>query len=88
MSAFGSNRTSTVVLIHSKSREGVMKRIIAVSLSAVSLLFVSGVAWTAGQYGPGASDTEIKIGNTMPYSGPASLSGGWTHYDALSGTLG
>jgi branched-chain amino acid transport system substrate-binding protein len=24
------------------------------------------------KYGPGASDTEIKIGNTMPYSGPAS----------------
>ena len=24
------------------------------------------------QYGPGVSDTEIKIGNTMPYSGPAS----------------
>ena len=24
------------------------------------------------KYGPGVSDTEIKIGNTMPYSGPAS----------------
>ncbi len=24
------------------------------------------------KYDPGASDTEIKIGNTMPYSGPAS----------------
>ena len=51
-----------------------MKRIIAVSLSAVSLV-VSGAAWTAAQYGPGASDTEIKIGNTMPYSGPASSYG-------------
>ena len=29
----------------------------------------------AGQYGPGASDTEIKIGQTMPYSGPASAYG-------------
>ena len=29
----------------------------------------------AGQYGPGATDTEIKIGNTMPYSGPASAYG-------------
>ena len=28
-----------------------------------------------GQYGPGVSDTEIKIGNTMPYSGPASAYG-------------
>src|SRR6202012_5991259 len=26
-------------------------------------------------YGPGASDTEIKIGNIMPYSGPASSYG-------------
>ena len=52
-----------------------MKRIVAMSLSAVSLAFASGVAWTAGQYGPGASDTEIKIGNTMPYSGPASALG-------------
>src|SRR6478735_8826138 len=27
------------------------------------------------KYGPGASDTEIKIGNTNPYSGPASAYG-------------
>jgi branched-chain amino acid transport system substrate-binding protein len=27
------------------------------------------------KYGPGATDTEIKIGNTMPYSGPASAYG-------------
>ncbi len=27
------------------------------------------------KYGPGASDTEIKIGNTVPYSGPASAYG-------------
>ena len=52
-----------------------VKRIIAMSLSAVSFVFVSGAAWTAGQYGPGAGDTEIKIGNTMPYSGSASSYG-------------
>ena len=52
-----------------------VKWIIATSLSAVSLIFVSGAAWTTGQYGPGASDTEIKIGNTMPYSGSASSYG-------------
>src|SRR5215471_3742232 len=59
------------------SREDVMrvKLIIAMSVSAVSLVFVSGLAWTAGQYGPGAGDTEIKIGNTMPYSGSASSYG-------------
>ena len=26
----------------------------------------------AGRYDPGANDTTIKLGNTMPYSGPAS----------------
>jgi ABC-type branched-subunit amino acid transport system substrate-binding protein len=29
----------------------------------------------AAEYGPGVSDTEIKIGNTNPYSGPASAYG-------------
>jgi branched-chain amino acid transport system substrate-binding protein len=52
-----------------------VKRVIAICLSAVSLVLVSGVAWTASQYGPGAGDTEIKVGNTMPYSGPASSYG-------------
>ena len=52
-----------------------LKRIIAMSLSMISLVFISAVASIAGQYGPGAGDTEIKIGNTMPYSGPASSYG-------------
>lgn len=29
----------------------------------------------ANEYGPGVSDTEIRLGNTMPYSGPASAIG-------------
>ena len=49
-----------------------MKRTIATSLAAAGLALASGLVWAAGQYGPGASDTEIKIGQTMPYSGPAS----------------
>jgi len=48
---------------------------IVTSLVAASLALASGLALAAGQYGPGASDTEIKIGNTMPYSGPASAYG-------------
>ena len=44
-------------------------------LAAASLVLASGLAWAAGQYGPGVSDSEIKIGNTMPYSGPASAYG-------------
>lgn len=42
-------------------------------------LFALGVApassYAAGTYDPGASDTEIVIGNTSPYSGPASAYG-------------
>ncbi len=43
--------------------------------TAAVLMAAGGLALAAGQYGPGASDTEIKIGNTMPYSGPASAYG-------------
>jgi len=52
-----------------------MKRIIVAGLSATGLLFATALASVAGKYGPGASDTEVKIGNTMPYSGPASAYG-------------
>ena len=48
---------------------------VAKGLSAAGFVFFSGVAFAGGQYSPGASDTEIKIGNTMPYSGPASAYG-------------
>jgi len=40
---------------------------------AVSLTVGSGVALAEKKYGPGVTDTEIKVGQTMPYSGPASL---------------
>src|ERR1700741_4222017 len=45
------------------------------SLLAVTLLAAAlgtSAASAEKRYDPGASDTEIKIGNTMPYSGPAS----------------
>jgi branched-chain amino acid transport system substrate-binding protein len=51
------------------------KRLAMSGLAAVSLVLAGGLALAAGQYGPGASDTEIKIGNTMPYSGGASAYG-------------
>ncbi len=38
----------------------------------VAALLLALPAAAQKKYGPGASDTEIKIGNTMPYSGPAS----------------
>jgi branched-chain amino acid transport system substrate-binding protein len=36
----------------------------------VGLALIASPAIAAGKYDPGASDTEIKIGNTNPYSGP------------------
>jgi branched-chain amino acid transport system substrate-binding protein len=52
-----------------------VKQTIVTGLSAAGLLLSVALANGAGQYGPGASDSEIKIGNTMPYSGPASSYG-------------
>lgn len=47
----------------------------AAGLLLGSGLAPSGVSYAAGKYDPGASDTEIKIGNINPYSGPASAYG-------------
>ncbi|MBS0639675.1 MAG: ABC transporter substrate-binding protein [Acetobacteraceae bacterium] len=44
-------------------------------LAGASIAILSGRAHAAGKYSPGASDTEIKIGQTMPYSGNASAYG-------------
>ena len=45
-------------------------------LIALAVLLLAGNnAVAQKRYGPGASDTEIKIGNTAPYSGPASSYG-------------
>ena len=42
---------------------------------AAAALALPGFAAAQKKYDPGASDTEIKIGQTMPYSGPASAYG-------------
>ena len=39
------------------------------------LAFSASAAWAQKKYDTGASDSEIKIGNIMPYSGPASAYG-------------
>ena len=41
----------------------------------IALVCSFSIASAEKKYGPGASDTEIKIGQTMPYSGPASAYG-------------
>src|SRR6202521_2596153 len=40
--------------------------------AALALILVATPAFAQKQYSPGASDAEIKIGTTTPYSGPAS----------------
>jgi len=46
-----------------------------IALAALGLAMAAAPALAQKKYGPGASDTEIKIGNTIPYSGPASAYG-------------
>ena len=36
----------------------------------LALMLAAGPAFPEKRYGPGVTDTEIKIGQTMPYSGP------------------
>src|ERR1700730_17127241 len=44
----------------------------SVGLAGLLAVAVAGAADAQKKYDPGATDTEIKIGNIMPYSGPAS----------------
>ena len=46
-----------------------------VATAAAVFALGAGSAAAKKMYGPGVTDTEIKIGNTMPYSGPASAYG-------------
>ena len=48
-------------------------RIAALATAVITL--TSGAALAQKKYDTGATDTEIKIGNIMPYSGPASAYG-------------
>jgi len=51
-----------------------MQNFVALTVFAVAAT-VATAAHAQKKYDPGASDTEIKIGNIMPYSGPASAYG-------------
>ena len=57
-------------------------RAAATAASAVVLVATAGLALAANQYDTGATNTEIKIGNIMPYSGPASAYGVIGHIEA------
>jgi len=64
-------------LIHRRHPETIMsvKHLLASASAAVALALAATPAAAQKKYDPGASDTEIKIGQTMPYSGPASAYG-------------
>jgi len=50
-------------------------RWVAAAAAITAALIGSNALAQAAKYGPGASATEIKLGQTMPYSGPASAYG-------------
>src|SRR6202045_3284429 len=52
-----------------------IRNLAAVTALAVALAMTATAASAQKKYDPGASDTEIKVGNIMPYSGPASSYG-------------
>src|SRR6195256_1853251 len=52
-----------------------MRNLIAVAALSAAAAMAATAAAAQKKYDPGASDTEIKLGNIMPYSGPASSYG-------------
>jgi branched-chain amino acid transport system substrate-binding protein len=50
-------------------------RIAALSTAVIAFAATGGTAFAQKKYDTGATDTEIKVGNIMPYSGPASAYG-------------
>jgi branched-chain amino acid transport system substrate-binding protein len=50
----------------------IRKFALATVVAAITLGPISGISAAEKKYGPGVSDTEIKLGQTVPYSGPAS----------------
>jgi len=49
--------------------------VVLAAVAASVIAMTASAASAEKKYGPGATDTEIKIGNIMPYSGPASSYG-------------
>ena len=51
------------------------QRAVAVTCALLAFVLIGSPALADKRYGPGVTDTEIRIGQTMPYSGPASSYG-------------
>src|SRR5262252_8257028 len=56
-------------------KEEAMKRHVMLASFTAAVVAISAPALAQKKYDPGASDTEIKVGNINPYSGPASAYG-------------
>src|SRR5207302_7533078 len=60
---------------HTYGKEEVPMKLITCFAALLSAALASPAALAQKKYDPGASDTEVKVGNTNPYSGPASAYG-------------
>jgi ABC-type branched-subunit amino acid transport system substrate-binding protein len=68
--------TNSFVDLRRRSQMSFVRRRLAAFSSAIILLAATGSSASAqAKYDTGATDTEIKVGNIMPYSGPASAYG-------------
>jgi len=52
--------------------EGIRRNVVKTAIISAGLFFATALLAESRKYDPGASDTEIRIGQTMPYSGPVS----------------
>jgi branched-chain amino acid transport system substrate-binding protein len=74
--SFGGRMLNSRSKIASSSRSTFYETMIrGLAAGLLGLSVTMSVQASEKQYGPGASDTEIKIGNNMPYSGPLSVYG-------------
>src|SRR5229473_379497 len=65
---------ATITIDFKEDWEGRMTRKfgLTAAIAAIVLSTIGSVSAAEKKYGPGVTDTEIKIGQTVPYSGPAS----------------
>jgi ABC-type branched-subunit amino acid transport system substrate-binding protein len=69
--------TPSVTNRAARSIERLLRYAASTACGGILLLSVANVASAQKKYDPGANDTEIRIGNTSSYSGPASAYGVW-----------
>jgi ABC-type branched-subunit amino acid transport system substrate-binding protein len=69
------NKNSTSDNVGERTMPGRRANLATLTMLAVAGALAAAPAWAEKKYDPGATDSEIKIGNIMPYSGPASSYG-------------